>query len=130
MATSPHERVPAATILIAEDDPLLSSLLEKALRANGFATVVAADGEEAERLSLTGLFDLLILDIGLPRRSGLEVLRRLRARGEWLPVLVVTGQSDRADDAVIEAYADEFMSKPIGFKQLVSWVQALLDATA
>ena len=45
-------------------------------------------------------------------------------------VLVVTGQSDRANDAVIEAYADEFMSKPIGFKQLVSWVQARLDTTA
>ena len=65
-----------ARILIAEDDQLISSFVEKGLRANGFATSVAEDGEEAERLSLTDEFDLMILDMGLPHRDGYDVLRR------------------------------------------------------
>ena len=62
-------------ILIAEDDPLIGSFLEKGLRASGFATLVVDDGEEAERLALTDEFDLLILDMGLPEREGFHVLQ-------------------------------------------------------
>jgi DNA-binding response OmpR family regulator len=84
-----------ARILIAEDDPLISSFLEKGLRANGFTTFLADDGETAQRLSMTDEFDLLILDMGLPGRDGFHVLQELRSRGKKLPVLVLTGRRER-----------------------------------
>ena len=68
-------------ILIAEDEERITSFLEKGLRANGFSTVVAPDGDEALRLARTGRFDLLILDLGLPGKDGLQVLTTCGARG-------------------------------------------------
>ena len=101
-----------ARILIAEDDPLIASFLEKGLRANGFATLVAEDGEKAERLEADGEFDLLILDMGLPGREGFHVLQELRARGKRMPVLVLTGRRERDVVACLEAGADDYMTKP------------------
>jgi DNA-binding response OmpR family regulator len=120
-----------ATILIAEDDPLVSSFLEKGFRARGLATVVAADGEEAERLTLTGGFDLLILDMGLPRRDGFDVLQRVRAHGQRLPVLVLTGRPELRDAiACLEAGADDYMTKPFSFSELFARAEALLGPSA
>jgi DNA-binding response OmpR family regulator len=117
-----------ARILIAEDDPLISSFLEKGLRAQGFSTFLAEDGEKAQRLSLTGEFDLLILDIGLPKRDGFQVLQDLRARGKTLPILVLTGRRERDVVIILEAGADDYLEKPFAFDELLARLRARLRA--
>jgi DNA-binding response OmpR family regulator len=119
-----------ARILIAEDDPRISSFLSKGLRASGFSTVLVDDGESAQHLSLTGDFDLLLLDMGLPGREGLDVLRELRARGSHLPVLVLTGRSERDVVMCLEAGADDYMTKPFQFNELVARVRTRLRPAA
>jgi DNA-binding response OmpR family regulator len=113
-------------ILIAEDDPLIASFLQKGLRAHGFTTFLADDGERAQRLSLTDEFDLLILDMGLPQREGLHVLQELRARGKTLPVLVLTGRRERDAVMCLEAGADDYMTKPFHFEELLARVRTQL----
>jgi DNA-binding response OmpR family regulator len=113
-------------ILIAEDDPLISSFIEKGLHANGFSTFLVEDGEQAERLSLTGEFDLLLLDMGLPERDGLYVLQELRARGKTLPVMVLTGRGERDVVMCLEAGADDYMRKPFRFDELLARVRTRL----
>jgi two-component system, OmpR family, copper resistance phosphate regulon response regulator CusR len=118
-----------ARILIAEDDPRIGGLLEKALQANGYSTFLADDGEKAQSLSLTDEFDLMILDMGLPRREGFEVLQDLRARGKTLPVLVLTGRSERDVVMCLEAGADDYMRKPFQFDDLLERVRTQLQST-
>ena len=115
-----------ARILIAEDDPDIGAALEKGLGANGFTTVLADDGEKALSLSLTDSFDLLILDMGLPGREGFHVLQELRSRGKTLPVLVLTGRSERDVVACLEAGADDYMRKPFDFDELVARLRTRL----
>jgi DNA-binding response OmpR family regulator len=115
-----------ARILIAEDDPLIGSFLEKGLRASGFSTFLASDGEQAQRLSLTDEFDLLILDMGLPEREGFYVLQELRSRGKMLPVLVLTGRRERDAVMCLEAGADDYMTKPFHFEELLARVRTQL----
>jgi len=117
-----------ATILIAEDDPRISTFLEKGLRASGYATLVADNGETVERLAMDGEFDLLILDIGLPDRDGYRVLQALRARGRQLPVIVLTGRRDRDVVAYLEGGADDYMPKPFRFDELLARVRRRLRA--
>jgi DNA-binding response OmpR family regulator len=113
-------------ILVAEDDPLIASFIEKGLRAAGFSTFVADDGEKARSLSMTDEFDLMILDMGLPLREGLQVLQELRGRGKKLPVLVLTGRSESDVVACLEAGADDYMRKPFHFDELLARVRTRL----
>jgi two-component system, OmpR family, copper resistance phosphate regulon response regulator CusR len=114
-------------ILIAEDEARIASFLEKGLRANGFQTQVAAEGEEALRLGSTGRFDLVILDIGLRGMDGLEVLRELRRAGRTLPVLVLTARSSVSDTvAGLDAGADDYLAKPFSFEELLARVRVRL----
>ena len=115
-----------ATILIAEDDPHIGSFVEKGLRAAGFATMLVDTAEQAQALSLSGAFDLLILDIYLPDREGFHVLQELRARGNRLPVLVLTGRNERDVVAYLDAGADDYMKKPFRFDELLARVRARL----
>jgi two-component system, OmpR family, copper resistance phosphate regulon response regulator CusR len=115
-----------ARILIAEDDPRIAAAIEKALRANGFTTFVADNGEMAQSLSMTGEFDLLILDMGLPEQDGFHVLQELRWGGKTLPVLVLTGRSDRDVVACLEAGADDYMRKPFDVHELIARVETRL----
>jgi DNA-binding response OmpR family regulator len=117
-----------ARILIAEDDPGISSFLEKGLRASGFSTLIVDDGQRALDLALTDNFDLLLLDMGLPGREGLEVLRALRSGGSKLAVLVLTGRSERDVVMCLEAGADDYMTKPFQFGELVARVRTRLRA--
>jgi DNA-binding response OmpR family regulator len=119
-----------ARILIAEDDPRVASLLEKGLRANGYDTSLADDGEQAQRLGLTDDFDLIILDMGLPERDGFQVLQELRARGQTLPVIILTGRPEREAAACLEAGADDYMRKPFHFDELLARVRKRLRAKA
>jgi DNA-binding response OmpR family regulator len=116
-------------ILIAEDDPLIGSFVEKGLKASGYSTFLVDDGERAQALGLTDSFDLLILDMGLPGRDGLSVLKALRSRGSKLPVLVLTGRRERDAVTCLEAGADDYMMKPFHFDELLARVRTRLRST-
>lgn len=118
-----------SSILIAEDDHLISSFVERSLRSAGFAAHVTDDGERALQLGLTDAFDLMILDMGLPRRDGLLVLAELRARGRRLPVLVLTGRAERDVVQCLEAGADDYMQKPFHIDELLARVRTRLRGT-
>ena len=112
-------------ILVAEDDPHLAEGLLQSLRAEGYAVNSVRTGEEATAALETNEFDLLILDIGLPRTSGLEVLRRLRARKSALPVLVLTALNTVNDRvAGLDAGADDYLAKPFDLAELKARVRA------
>ena len=118
-------------ILIAEDEPRIVSFLEKGLRANGFTTVVAADGVTALDLARGDEVDLVILDVGLPLMDGFSVLRALRAQGHTLPVVVLTAR-DAVEDTVtgLSLGADDYVSKPFAFEELLARVRLRLRSAA
>ena len=116
-----------ARILIAEDEPRLAAFLEKGLRAGGFSTTVVADGVGASAMANDEDFDLLLLDLGLPGRDGLDVLRDVRAAKNKLPVIILTARDDTSDRiAGLEAGADDYIGKPFHFEELVARVRARL----
>jgi DNA-binding response OmpR family regulator len=116
-------------ILVAEDEKRLASFLEKGLRASGFATTVVGDGLTASAVARDEDFDLLILDLGLPGKNGLDVLRDLRTAGQRLPVIVLTARADPHDRvAGLEAGADDYLPKPFHFEELVARIRVRLRA--
>lgn len=114
-------------ILIAEDEEQIASFLEKGLRAAGYTTTVAGDGISALVKGLSGEFDLLILDIGLPEKDGFEVLSDIRERDRELPVVILTAR-DSASDAVagLDLGADDYVRKPFPFDELLARVRVRL----
>ncbi|KWX66411.1 response regulator transcription factor [Mycobacterium sp. NAZ190054] len=116
-----------ARILIAEDEPRIASFIEKGLAANGFVTAAVADGASAFDYAMTGGFDLLVLDIGLPELDGFTVLRKLRAEGSRIPVIVLTAR-DSVQDTVagLEGGADDYMPKPFRFEELLARIRLRL----
>jgi DNA-binding response OmpR family regulator len=116
-----------ARILIAEDEPRISSFMSKGLAADGFATSVAADGVTGLDLALSGDFDLMILDIGLPRLDGYGVLDGLRSQGSTVPVIVLTARDSVTDTVnALEGGADDYMPKPFRFAELLARVRLRL----
>ena len=116
-------------ILIAEDEPRLSSFLEKGLRAAGHTTTVCDDGVTAAAMARDEEFDLMILDIGLPGQDGFAVLRALRSRGERMPVLILTARDEIADTVTgLDVGADDYVTKPFIFEELLARVRARLRA--
>ncbi len=116
-------------ILIAEDEERLASFLEKGLRAGGYATTVVANGILAESMASEDDFDLLILDLGLPGRDGMEVLRGIRGRGTRLPVIILTARGNPGDRvAGLNAGADDYLPKPFHLEELLARVKARLRA--
>lgn len=114
-------------ILIAEDEARIASFLEKGLRANGFATAVAQDGDDALALARSGRFDLLILDLGLPGRDGLDVLHELRRSDRRTPVVILTARDSVPDTvAGLEGGADDYLAKPFSFEELLARVRVRL----
>ncbi len=114
-------------ILIAEDEARIVSFLEKGLRAGGYSTVAVNTGPDALALARDDSFDLLLLDLGRPGMNGHEVLRAMRARGETMPVVILTAR-DGVDDTVsgLQGGADDYVTKPFRFEELLARVRARL----
>lgn len=114
-------------ILLAEDDARLAQLVAAGLRDECYAVDVAADGEAALVQAAVNDYDALVLDVGLPRRDGLAVVRELRARGSRVPVLLLTAR-DAVRDRVagLDAGADDYLTKPFAFDELLARLRALL----
>src|SRR5687768_18094730 len=100
-------------ILVAEDDRQLSRQLRRTLEEEGFVTDVSHDGEEARFLGETENYDAVVLDLGLPRRDGISVLKHWRAAGRSVPVLILTAHDDWSEKvAGFRAGADDYVTKP------------------
>jgi len=118
-------------ILIAEDDAVLADGLSRSLKAGGYAVDVVASGDAADTALAAQSYDLLILDVGLPKLSGLEVLRRMRARNSTVPVLILTA-ADSVEQRVkgLDLGADDYMAKPFALSELEARVRALTRRAA
>ncbi|PLZ26657.1 DNA-binding response regulator, partial [Fischerella thermalis WC559] len=117
-------------ILIAEDEPRIASFLEKGLFSHGFTTAVVADGNEVVLMVQEGEFDLLILDLGLPGKDGIEVIEDLRGQGESLPIIILTARDDIKDKITgLESGADDYVTKPFRFEELLARVRVRLRSS-
>ena len=114
-------------ILVIEDDADLAQFIAKGLKEERYAVDLAADGEEGLSLALANPYDLLIVDIMLPKLDGLTVCRRLRAAGHHVPVLLMTARNTVEDKVSgFDMGADQFLTKPFAFAELLARVRALL----
>ena len=114
-------------ILIVEDDQSLAAGLADGLRYEGYTTLLAWDGADGLHLAGQPGIDLVILDVVLPRRTGLEVCRALRARGSTVPVVMLSARGDELDKVVgLKAGADDYVTKPFSFTELLARVEAVL----
>ena len=114
-------------ILLVEDDTILADALSRALVQSAYAVDVVADGDQADRALAMAIYDLAILDIGLPGLSGLEVLKRLRARKARVPVLMLTALDTLADRVRgLDLGADDYLAKPFDLPELEARVRALI----
>ncbi|MBK5111800.1 MAG: response regulator transcription factor, partial [Thermoleophilia bacterium] len=117
----------APTVLVVDDDPGICEALDRALRLEGFSVSTSADGESALATTERERPDLMVLDLGLPGISGIEVIQRLRAEGHDLPICVLSARDEVADRVeALRAGADDYMIKPFELEELVARLQALL----
>jgi two-component system copper resistance phosphate regulon response regulator CusR len=114
-------------ILIIEDEIKAAEYLRKGFSENGFVADVANDGEDGLHLALTGEYDLIILDVGLPERSGWSVIAELRRKEKEMPVLFLTAR-DAVEDRIkgLELGADDYLVKPFVFSELLARVRTIL----
>jgi DNA-binding response OmpR family regulator len=116
-------------ILVAEDEERISRFIEKGLRGAGFVPTVVADGVTAVDYASSGQFDLLLLDVGLPRLDGFAVLTALRKGGLAIPVIILTARGSAADTvAGLDGGADDYIAKPFRFEELVARIRRRVQA--
>ena len=114
-------------ILLVEDEPSQAKMLAKGLREQGYAVDVAGDGEEADYKASVNDYDLIVLDVMLPKKNGLEVCRELRERGLPMPILMLTAR-DTVEDRILglDRGADDYLTKPFDYREFLARVHALL----
>lgn len=114
-------------ILIVEDEPRIAAFLEKGLNANGFTITVIDNGEDAAYMARSEDFDLVILDLGLPGKDGLSVLKEIRGQGDRIPVIILSAR-DGVGDTVsgLEGGADDYVTKPFRFEELLARIRVRL----
>lgn len=119
-------------ILLVEDDRMIAEGVRRALKADGWAVDWVQDGESVLTALAAGeIYDLMLLDLGLPKRDGIEVLRTLRARGHGLPVLILTARDAVAERVKgLDAGADDYLVKPFDLDELAARMRALLRRQA
>ncbi len=114
-------------ILVVDDEPHIVSLVTRGLASEGYETIVAEDGAEALELAMEPDLDLIILDVGLPTMDGFDVLRHLRARGNTVPVIMLTARSGTSDTIEgLDAGASDYVSKPFAVAELLARVRSRL----
>ena len=114
-------------LLLVEDEPMLAETITAGVRAEGFVVVAVADGAEGLWHATHEQFDVVVLDIMLPRLNGYEVLRKMRAAQTWTPVLMLTakdGDYDQTD--AFDLGADDYLTKPFSFMVLTARLRALI----
>src|SRR5215210_1236643 len=117
-------------ILIVEDDPAMSVALRDGFEFEKYAVEMAGDGEEGLRLASNGDHDLIILDVMLPKKSGLDVCKELRRNGKHTPIIMLTARGQEIDKIVgLKLGADDYVTKPFSFMELLARVEAVLRRT-
>jgi two-component system copper resistance phosphate regulon response regulator CusR len=118
-------------ILLVEDEARVAGFMARGLREQSYAVDIAADGEQAVYLASVNDYDVVLLDIMLPKKDGYVVCRELREAGSRVPILMLTAR-DRVDDRVsgLDAGADDYLAKPFEFKELLARIRALLRRSA
>ena len=119
------------SLLLLEDEPRISSFIERGLRAEGYDVTVVATGREALEAGRTGAHDLIVLDVMVPDMSGMDVCERLRTGGVSTPIMMLTARD--ADEDIVDGLgrgADDYLAKPFSFDVLVARLEALLRRTA
>jgi DNA-binding response OmpR family regulator len=113
-------------ILLVEDEKKVANFVRSGLKSEGFTVALAADGEEGLFLARDGEFDLIILDLLLPKLDGISVCKKLRAEGKTVPIIMLTAK-DSVEDRVkgLDAGADDYLTKPFSFAELLARVRAL-----
>ncbi len=118
-------------VLVIEDNPKMSAAIQKGLREQGFATDISATGFEGEDMACTNVYDIIVLDLMLPDRDGIEVCRNIRRRGVKSKVLMLTALTSTDDKVTgLNAGADDYLAKPFEFEELSARLRALLRRDA
>lgn len=114
-------------LLLVEDDKKIATIVKRSLESEGFVVDVAFDGLDGLWLATEGSYDLMILDLMLPRRNGFQVCADLREQGNWLPILMLTAKDGELDEAeALDTGADDYITKPFSLAVLTARVRALL----